>query len=139
MDQNVLKIRAAEVAESLRSFLQAAAGSLAEDQEEQAIRLEASLRSTEASLDKRQSERDSQVLADVASKNQCIREDVKHFGAERDTAQASLLEGAVDHAMATIRSEMADQHKEITEEIAAAVRSNFEILMAEIRGVGGKS
>ena len=56
------------------------------------------------------------------------------FGTEHSAAQGQALEAAVTQILATIRAEMADQHKAITEEIAAAVRSNFEILMAEIRG-----
>ena len=139
MDQNVLKIRAAEVAESLRSFLQAAAGSLAEDQEEQSIRLEASLRSTEASLDKRQSDRDSQVLSEVAAKNKAVRDDVERFGKETSDAMLKQIDATASEIYATIRAERAALHGRITEEIAVAVRANYEILKAEIQSRGGKS
>ena len=130
----MLKIRAAEVGETLKRFLQSSSKALIEDQVEQNIRLEESIRSNSVRLDKHQAERDSSLLADVAAKNTSIREDVVHFGREQSSAHAKALEAATVQIMATIRAEMSDQHKAITEEIAAAVRSNFEILMAEIKG-----
>ena len=134
MDQNVLKIRATEVAETLKRFLQSSSKALIEDQLEQNIRLEESIRSNSVRLDKHQAERDSSLLSEVAGKNTSIREDVMRFGTEHSAAQGQALEASVTQILATIRAEMADQHKAITEEIAAAVRSNFEILMAEIKG-----
>ena len=134
MDQNVLKLRATEVGETLKRFLQSFSKALIEDQLEQNIRLEESIRSNSVRLDKHQAERDSSLLAEVAGKNTSIREDVMRFGAEHSAAQGQALEASVTQILATIRAEMSDQHKAITEEIAAAVRSNFEILMAEIKG-----
>ena len=135
MDQNVLKIRATEVAETLKRFLQSVLqsphrGSVrAEHPAGRIYPLPNSVR-----LDKHQAERDSSLLAEVAGKNTSIREDVMRFGTEHSAAQGQALEASVTQILATIRAEMSDQHKAITEEIAAAVRSNFEILMAEIKG-----
>ena len=137
MDQDVLKIRAAEVSESLKRFLQSSSAALIEEQLEQNIRLSESMRSNSVRLDKKQAERDSQVLADVAAKNTSIRADVLRFGKDQASAQAQALEAATSQILATIRAELSDQHKAITEEIAVAVRSNFEILMAEIKGLEG--
>ena len=134
MDQNVLKIRAAEVGEDLKRFLQSASKALIEDQVEQNIRLEESIRSNSVRLDKHQAERDSSLLADIAEKNTSVREDVQRFGKEQASAHAQALVAVTAQILATIRTEQADLHGQITEEIAAAVRSNFEILMAEIRG-----
>ena len=134
MDQNVLKIRAAEVGEDLKRFLQSASKALIEDQVEQNIRLEESIRSNSVRLDTHQAERDSSLLADIAEKNTSVREDVQRFGKEQASAHAQALVAVTAQILATIRTEQADLHGQITEEIAAAVRSNFEILMAEIRG-----
>ena len=139
MDQDVLKLRAAEVAETLKRWLQSSSAALIEEQVEQNVRLTESMRSNSERLDKSQAERDSQLLADVAAKNTSIREDVMRFGKEHSAAHSQSLEAATSQIMATIRAELSDQHKAITEEIALAVRSNFEILMAEIQGISGRS
>ena len=139
MDQDVLKLRAAEVADSLKRFLQSSSAALIEEHLEQNVRLAESMRSNSDRLDKSQAERDSQLLADIAAKNTSIREDVVRFGKDQASAHTQALEAATTQILATIRAELSDQHKAITEEIAVAVRSNFEILMAEIKGLGSRS
>ena len=76
-----------------------------------------------------------QVISDVAAKTKALRDDVQRFGVERDEAAAKSLTAAVDQLGATLREEQVVQRREITEEIAAAVRSNFEALEAMIRGI----
>ena len=135
MDRPTLKARAKDVSATLASFLQAQADALADDQEEQNVRLAAALRSNSEKLDERQSARDSSVISDVAAKTKALREDVERFGAERDAATGKSISAAVDQALATLREEQRIHRREITEEIAVAVRSNFEALEAMIRGV----
>ena len=135
MDRPTLKARAKDVSATLASFLQAQADALADDQEEQNVRLAAALRSNSEKLDERQSARDSSVISDVAAKTKALREDIERFGAERDDATGKSISAAVDQALATLREEQRIHRREGTEEIAVAVRSNFEALEAMIRGV----
>ena len=135
MDRASLKQRAQDVSATLSAFLQHISDAVADEQEEQNVRLTEQLRSNSEGLDSRQSSRDSQVISDVAAKTKALREDVKRFGAERDEATAKSISAAVDQLAATLREEQVAQRGEITEEIAAAVRSNFETLEAMIRGL----
>ena len=106
---------------------------LADEQEEQNVRLAEHLRvATADKLDKHQSARDSQVISDVAAKTKALHDDVQRFGAERDDAIALSITAAVDQLAATLREEQRIHRREITEEIAVAVRSNFEALEAMI-------
>ena len=139
IDRNTLDIRAREVSESLKSYLTNVTKAVSDHLDEHSIQQAESLRANAEKLDKNQSDRDSSVLKDVAEKTQAMRDDVQRFGKEREGAQGKMLEGAVEQAMADLRSEMADLHKQITEDIAAAVRSTYERLMAEIKGKGGAS
>ena len=93
------------------------------------------MRANSESLDKRQSARDSQVISDVAAKTKALQDDVQRFGVERDEATGKSIGAAFSQAMATLREEQVVHRRAITEEIAAAVRSNFEALEAMIRGV----
>ena len=139
IDRNTLDIRAREVSESLRSYLTNVTKAVSDHLDEHSIQQAESLRANAEKLDKNQSDRDSSVLKDVAEKTQSMRDDVRRFGEEREAAQGKMLEGAVEQAMADLRSEMADLHKQITEDIAAAVRSTYERLMSEITGKGWMS
>ena len=139
IDRNTLDIRAREVSESLRSYLTNVTKAVSDHLDEHSIQQAESLRANAEKLDKNQSDRDSSVLKDVAEKTQAMRDDVRRFGEEREAAQGKMLEGAVEQAMADLRSEMADLHKQITEDIAAAVRSTYERLMSEITGKGWMS
>ena len=60
---------------------------------------------------------------------------MQRFGVERDEATAKSIGAAFSQAMATLREEQVAHRREITEEIAAAVRSNYEALEAMIRGI----
>ena len=139
IDRNTLDIRAREVSESLKSYLTNVTKAVSDHLDEHSIQQAESLRANAEKLDKNQSDRDSSVLKDVAEKTQSMRGDVRRFGEEREAAQGKMLEGAVEQAMADLRSEMADLHKQITEDIAAAVRSTYERLMSEITGKGWMS
>ena len=135
MDRVSLKQRAGDVSVTLSSFLQAQADALADEVEEQNVRLAANLRSNSEKLDERQSARDSQVISDVAAKTKALHDDVQRFGAERDEAAAKSLTAAVDQLAATLREEQRIHRREITEEIAVANRATFESLEALIRGM----
>ena len=86
MDRPTLKARAKDVSATLSAFLEAQADALADEQEEQNVRLAGQLRANSESLDKRQSARDSQVISDVAAKTKALQDDVQRFGVERDEA-----------------------------------------------------
>ena len=135
MDRPTLKARAQDVSATLSAFLQALADALADEQEEQDIRLAEQLRFNSEKLDKHQSARDSQVISDISEKTKALHDDVQRFGAERDAATAKSITAAVDQLAATLREEQRIRRRETTEEIAAAVRSNFEALEAMIRGI----
>ena len=135
MDRATLKARAKDVSATLSAFLQVQADALADEQEEQNVRLSEQLRVNSDKLDKHQSARDSQVISDITDKTKALRDDVQRFGAERDDASGKSLSAAVDQAIATLREEQRIHRREITEEIAVAVRSNFEALEAMIRGI----
>ena len=135
MDRVSLKQRAGDVSATLSSFLQAQADALADEQEEQNVRLAANLRSNSEKLDERQSARDSAVISDVAAKTKALHDDVQRFGAERDEAAAKSLTAAVDQLAATLREEQRIHRREITEEIAVANRATYESLEALIRGI----
>ena len=135
MDRVSLKARAQDVSATLSAFLQAQADALADEQEEQNVRLAANLRSNSEKLDQRQSARDSSVISDVAAKTKALRDDVQRFGAERDEATTKSISAAVDQAMATLREEQRIHRREITEEIALANRATYEALEAMIRGI----
>ena len=135
MDRISLKARAQDVSATLSSFLQAQADALADEQEEQNVRLAEQLRVNSNGLDERQSARDSAVISDVAAKTKALREDVQRFGVERDEATAKSVGASFSQAIATLREEQRIHRREITEEIAVAVRSNFEALEAMIRGM----
>ena len=135
MDRISLKARAQDVSATLSSFLQAQADALADEQEEQNVRLAEQLRVNSNGLDERQSARDSAVISDVAAKTKAQREDVQRFGAERDEASAKSITAADDQVLATLREEQRIHRREITEEIAVANRANFEALEAMIREV----
>ena len=135
MDRPTLKARAKDVAATLSAFLDCQADSLADEQEEQNIRLAADLRSNSKKLDERQSSRDSLVITDVSDKTKALRDDVQRFGAERDDANAKSVSAAVDQAIATLREEQRINRREITEEIATANRATYEALEAMIRGI----
>ena len=96
MDRPTLKARAKDVSATLASFLQAQADALADDQEEQNVRLAAALRANSDKLDERQSARDSSGhQSDVAAKTKALRDDVQRFGAERDAATVMSISAAV--------------------------------------------
>ena len=133
MDRVSLKQRALDVSATLSGFLQSQADALADEQEEQNVRLAANLRSNSEKLDERQSARDSQVISDVAAKTKALRDDVQRFGAERDEATAKSISAAVDQLAATLREEMRANRREITEEITVANRATYEALQAMIR------
>ena len=135
MDRVSLKQRAGDVSATLSAFLQALADALADEQEEQDIRLAEQLRVNSQRLDERQSARDSQVISDISEKTKALHDDVQRFGAERDEASAKSITAADDQVLATLREEQRIHRREITEEIAVAVRSNFEALEAMIREV----
>ena len=135
MDRVTLKARAKDVSATLSAFLQAQADAVADEQEEQNVRLAEQLRVNSDKLDKHQSARDSQVISDVAAKTKALHDDVNRFGAERDDAIALSITAAVDQLAATLREEQRIHRREITEEIAVAVRSNFEALEALIQGI----
>ena len=135
MDRVTLKARAKDVSATLSAFLQVLADAVADEQEEQNVRLAEQLRVNSDKLDKHQSARDSQVISDVAAKTKALHDDVNRFGAERDDAIALSITAAVDQLAATLREEQRIHRREITEEIAVAVRSNFEALEALIQGI----
>ena len=135
MDRPTLKARARDVSATLSAFLQTLADALADEQEEQNVRLAEQLRVNSNNLDERQSARDSSVISDVASKTKALRDDVQRFGAERDEATAKSITAAIDQLAAILREERSSDHREITEEIAVANRSTYETLEAMIREV----
>ena len=135
MDRASLKQRALDVAATLSGFLQSVADAVADEQEEQDVRLTEHLRSNSERLDERQSSRDSQVISDVAAKTKALRDDVQRFGVERDAATAKSISAADDQVLATLREELVVHRREMTEETAVAVRSTYEALEAMIRGV----
>ena len=135
MDRVSLKQRAGDVSATLSNFLQAQADALADEVEEQNVRLAANLRSNSEKLDERQSARDSQVISDVAAKTKALQDDVQRFGVERDEATGKSIGAAFSQAMATLREEQVVHRREVTEEIAVANRATFEALEALIRGM----
>ena len=135
MDRVSLKQRALDVSATLSGFLQSQADALADEQEEQNVRLAANLRSNSEKLDERQSARDSAVISDVAAKTKALRDDVQRFGAERDEATSKSITAAGEQLAATLREERAVHRREITEEIAVANRATYETLEAMIRQV----
>ena len=135
MDRATLKARAKDVSATLRAFLEAQADALADEQEEQNVRLAEQLRVNSQRLDKHQSGRDSQIISDITDMTRALRDDVQRFGVERDEATAKSIGAAFSQAMATLREEQRVHRREITEEIAVANRANFEALEAMIRGL----
>ena len=133
MDRSTLKARAKDVSATLSAFLQAQADALADEQEEQNVRLSEQLRVNSQRLDKHQSGRDSQVISDVADMTRALRDDVQRFGAERDDAIGKSISAGDDQLAATLREELRIHRREITEEIAVANRATYEALEAMIR------
>ena len=135
MDRATLKARAKDVAATLSAFLQSQADALADEQDEQNVRLAEELRVNSQRLDKHQSGRDSQVISDITAKTKALQDDVQRFGVERDEATAKSIGAAFSQAMATLREEQAAQRRYTTEEIATANRATYEALEAMIRGI----
>ena len=134
IDKNTLHIRAGEVAESLKSHLKAVTGALSDHMDDLTARQAELLRQTVEDFDKKQSARDSTVLAEVAAKTKSMREDVERFGKEGSAAVLAQIEATATQLRAEIQTEKAALKADIEELMAAADRSNFEQLEALIRG-----
>ena len=137
MDVKTITLHADSVAESLKVTLQQMAQGLADDVNEQNVRVSEALTRTIEKIDAAQAARDSAVVKDVAAKLSVLRQEIVDIGKERDNAVEAAIESAVFGVTASYKAAVSELHGKFTDEIAAACKSNFDTLAARIRGVSG--
>ena len=135
MDIQRLKAQAESAGETLQSYLRAMADALEAEQTEYSVRQSEALRAADEKIDIKQAARDSAVISDVAAKLKALRDEVSKLTAELDSAAVSRMEAGDTQLHAKVRADIAKARAEVTEEIATAVRSTHDVLMAEIRGM----
>ena len=135
MDIQRLKAQAESAGQTLQSYLRAVADALETEQAEYSVRQSEALRAADDKIDTKQAARDSAVISDVASKLKALRDEVSKLTAELDSAAVSRMQAGDAQVQATVRADIAKARAEVTDEIATAVRSTHDTLMAEIRGM----
>ena len=135
MDIQRLKAQAESAGQTLQSYLRCVAEALETEQTEYSVGQSEALRQADDKIDAKQAARDSAVISDVAAKLKALRDEVSKLTAELDAAAVSRMQAGDHQVLATMRADVAKARAEVTEEIATAVRSTHDVLMAEIRGM----
>ena len=135
MDIQRLKAQAESAGQTIQSYLRAVAEALETEQTEYSTQQSEALRQADEKIDTKQAVRDSAVISDVAAKLKALREEVSNLTSELDSAAVSRMQAGDTQVLATVRADIAKAHADVTDEIATAVRSTHDVLMAEIRGM----
>ena len=99
------------------------------------MRVEDGLRAAREKMDVAQAARDSQVLADVATRLTALRDEVKEMTDTLDKDHTAEREVGDRQVQARARRDLSDARNEITNQIAEANRATHDAVMAQVRSL----